>query len=324
MPDVFVAGCDLSGPYACGNHERLKKVRYCLHVVVTVLRLAADILKREYEEYEPSEVDEAPDAASLDVDREAIAVSALRKPSEGDDQEAVLERWEVPEVGLEEEEDEPSGENEEAGDVYERKDFETPCEAEAPLRRVPMLEVPYAVMLPDKKGKTVVNAFKEVLADIAYWGIPVYRVHSDKAAELTNSHWKQFLADQKIRRTTTVGSDFRANGRTESHIRRAKGLTRGLLASSECPDEDWAFAMRHAVYTMRMQSFATLGLPQRELVPFYTQVWVRKKEWTLHLWAPRCLEARVMAPSESAPNGYVARLKPDHPSDVSDGIQRIL
>ena len=118
------------------------------------------------------------------------------------------------------------------------------------------------ITLPDKKAKTVTNALKEVLADIAYWGIPVRRVHTDKGAEFTNALWRQLLADHQIRRTTTVGSDFKANGRTEAHIGRAKGLTRALLAAASADDADWAFAMRHAVFSMRSQVFTILGFPR--------------------------------------------------------------
>ncbi|CAE7290043.1 RE1 [Symbiodinium sp. CCMP2592] len=301
-------GCDLSGPYANGNHERLKKVRYCLHAVLTVPVLATDILKQEYD-YEPSDPGEGEkhEASALQVepfgeDDAELSISVM-KPSPPDVHE-VPGAWEFPEEG------------DEGGDGDDGV-----ATGEVPLKEVHMHEVPYLVMLPDKKAKTVTNALKEVLADIAYWALPVRRVHTDKGAEFTNAQFRQLLADHQLRRTTTVGSDFKANGRTEAHIGRVKGLTRALLASASVDDADWAFAMRHAVFSMRSQVFTVLGFPQREPIPFYTKVWVRKKEWTLHLWAPKCIEARVMAPSESAPGGYVVRLQPSHPSDLWDGLQ---
>ena len=326
VPDSFVLGCDLSGPYANGNHEKLKKVRYCLHAVLTVPVLVSDILKQDYD-YEPSDPGEGEqqDASNVQVepfgnDGAELSVSAMK--SSPPDVHDVPGVWEFPEEGFVEEElpkrvGDGDAISEDGGD----DDDDGAATGEVPLKEVRMLEVPYMITLPDKKAKTVTNALKEVLADLAYWGLPVRRVHTDKGAEFTNALWRQLLADHRIRRTTTVGSDFKANGRTEAHIGRVKGLTRALLAAASANDADWAFAMRHAVFSMRSQVFTILGFPQREPIPFYTKVWVRKKEWTLHLWAPRCLEARVMAPSESAPGGYVVHLQPSHASDVWDGLQ---
>ena len=74
----------LSGPYANGNHEKLKKVRYCLHAVLTVPVLASDILKQEYD-YEPSDPGESEqqDASNLQVgpfgnDGAELSVSAMK------------------------------------------------------------------------------------------------------------------------------------------------------------------------------------------------------------------------------------------------------
>ncbi|CAE7450383.1 unnamed protein product [Symbiodinium necroappetens] len=312
------------GPYANGNHEKLKKVRYCLHAVLTVPVLVSDILKQEYD-YEPSDPGEGEqqDASNSQVgplgnDGAELSVSAMK--SSPPDAHDVPGAWEVPEEGFVEDElPKRVGDGDAMSEKGEDDDDDGAATGEVPLKEVRMLEVPYMIPLPDKKAKTVTNALKEVLADLAYWGLPVRRVHTDKGAEFTNVLWRQLLADHQIRRTTTVGSDFKANGRTEAHIGRAKGLTRVLLAAASADDADWAFAMRHAVFSMRSQVFTSLGFPQREPIPFYTKVWVRKKEWTLHLWAPRCIEARVMSPSESAPGGYVVHLQPSHPAD--DGIR---
>ncbi|CAE7259814.1 unnamed protein product, partial [Symbiodinium sp. CCMP2592] len=304
----------------------LQKVRYCLHAVLTVPVLATDILKQEYD-YEPSDPGEREkhDASTLQVepfgeDDAELSVSVM-KPSPPNVHE-VPGAWEFPEEGFVEDEPPKGAGDGDAMTGDEGGDGDDGVTTgEVPLKEVHMHEVPYLVMLPDKKAKTVTNALKEVLADIAYWGLPVRRVHTDKGAEFTNAQFRQLLADHQVRRTTTVGSDFKANGRTEAHIGRVKGLTRALLAAASADDADWAFAMRHAVFSMRSQVFTVLGFPQREPIPFYTKVWVRKKEWTLHLWAPKCIEARVMAPSESAPGGYVVRLQPSHPSDLWDGLQ---
>ena len=90
---------------------------------------------------------------------------------------------------------------------------------------------------------------------VSSWEVPeaeflVRRIHTDKGAEFTGAHFRSAITDRGIRRTTTCGSDFKANGRVEASIRRAKGLTRSYLADSKAEDADWSFAMRHAVFVL--------------------------------------------------------------------------
>ena len=85
----------------------------------------------------------------------------------------------------------------------------------------------------------------------------VYRIHGDKAGELTGPKAKAQFAKQGIRVTSTPGYEPGNNGRAEKGVGLIKVHARAMLLT--IPDERdrqelWPFAVQHAAYCSRMAS----------------------------------------------------------------------
>ena len=94
----------------------------------------------------------------------------------------------------------------------------------------------------------------------------VYRVHADRAQELTGPRHRMSLEAKGIMVTSTAGYDSNANGRAERAVRFFQEKARTLLATnirSEKFQEKlktlWPFAVQHAGEVHRRE---ILGLPR--------------------------------------------------------------
>ena len=81
----------------------------------------------------------------------------------------------------------------------------------------------------------------------------VYRVHADRAKELTGDRHVKFLEDNGVMVTSTAGYDSNANGRAERAVQFFQTKARAMLSSNirserfqEKLQELWTFAVVHA------------------------------------------------------------------------------
>ena len=84
-------------------------------------------------------------------------------------------------------------------------------------------------------------------------GKAVYRVHVDRAKELTTERFRRNLAEDGVILTTTAGYDSNANGRAERAVQFFTTKARTLLSSNIRSDKFqeklkvlWPFAVTHA------------------------------------------------------------------------------
>ena len=94
----------------------------------------------------------------------------------------------------------------------------------------------------------------------------VYRVHADRAQELTGVRHRKWLELQGVMVTTTAGYDSNANGRAERAVRFFQEKARTLLATNIRSEPFqvklktlWPFAVQHAGEVHRRE---ILGLPR--------------------------------------------------------------
>ena len=94
----------------------------------------------------------------------------------------------------------------------------------------------------------------------------VYRVHADRAKELTGDRAKKFLEDNGVMVTSTAGYDSNANGRAERAVQFFQTKSRIMLCSNiRCEKFQeklrglWTFATVHAGEVHRRE---LLGLPR--------------------------------------------------------------
>lgn len=98
-------------------------------------------------------------------------------------------------------------------------------------------------------------------------GLPVYRLHTDRARELMAAQLKRWAEDRNIVKTTVPGDAFKENGRVEAEIGVLKRATRTLLKAAEEPGILWPMALRHAGERRLRRQLKAVGLPVKELLP---------------------------------------------------------
>ena len=182
------------------------------------------------------------------------------------------------------------------------------------LDGVSVVEVPFFVSLSSKKSPEVLGAVKEMLLQVRRLGLVVRRIHTDRGKEFVNKGLKGLCRDRDIIYTTTTADDFRANGRVEALVGRAKCAARTYLSSTGMGSDMWPFAMRH--YTARLQQAVAeqLGARLPRLPPFGTKVFVRKRSWQMlkEEFVEKVASARILCPSMDVSRGFLVRTEDGH------------
>ena len=130
-----------------------------------------------------------------------------------------------------------------------------------------------AVPLKTRLTPEIEDAVKQVYLQIRSEGLPVTRVHSDRARELRGSKLRSWLLHRDVIPTTGEAQAPQTNGRAEAGVKRAKVRTKTLLQAAGLDTCCWPFAMSFAAFQQR--EFA-LGR-ERALIPFGSPVLVRNK-----------------------------------------------
>ena len=131
----------------------------------------------------------------------------------------------------------------------------------------------YAVPLKTRLMPEVDAAVKQIYLQIRSEGLPVTRVHSDRARELRGSRLRGWLLHRDILPTTGEAQAPQTNGRAEAGVKRAKVRTKTLLRAAGLDACCWPFAMAFAAFQQRE---CALGRA-RQVVPFGSPVLVKNK-----------------------------------------------
>ena len=149
-------------------------------------------------------------------------------------------------------------------------------------------------------------AVQEVFLTLRAEGLPVSRVHADRARELRTVPLRRWLLERGALCTYTEGQAPQANGRAESAVKWVKAQARKLLTATSLPKSCWAMA---AVYSTWARREAQLGRGQ-DVLPFGTPVHVRSKvygtggRYDLNL---RWRAGKYVGPSLDVRGGHVVR-----------------
>eukprot|EP00438_Fugacium_kawagutii_P026282 Skav208236 [mRNA] locus=scaffold2601:200137:204873:+ [translate_table: standard] len=178
-----------------------------------------------------------------------------------------------------------------------------------PEEEVPEVEVPHGVeeaakssfgswnkLIEDAKDVQVRNltlveplesrATHHVLAALAKMygrlrclGLPVYRLHSDRARELLSNSIRRWTLDRGMITTLTSGSTYKQNGRAESEVNNVKRGVRTLISADRCELEQWPLAARQVGERRLRSQLQQLGWPTGEMLPFGTRAYAFRKSW---------------------------------------------
>eukprot|EP00435_Cladocopium_sp_Y103_P033610 s2015_g8.t1 len=120
-------------------------------------------------------------------------------------------------------------------------------------------------VVPDRRASSVLSALSRMHARLRYLGLPILRLHSDRAGELRSKAQRKWAEDRKILRTYTDGDSFKSNGRVEAEIGVLKKQIRTLLKDSGEDSKFWPLAARHAAERRLRAQLEALGQPTRPM-----------------------------------------------------------
>ncbi|CAE7254368.1 unnamed protein product, partial [Symbiodinium sp. CCMP2456] len=277
-PEAWCLSLDVIGPTRPGVDEYVKKIRYALIGTLVV----PDMLGKLLQPHEPEGEDDGGGVGLLDVDDPVC---------EGDGEDEV----------------EPPHAAEEERNKRELEKWKARVEKDK-LDAVSCVEVPFVVTMGSKSSAEVLAATKDILMQVKKLGLAVQRIHSDRGREFICKGFRALCRDRGIVRTTTTGDDYKANGRVEALVGRAKNAVRTYLSSSGMGLEMWGFAMRHYVSRIQYDVVTQLGGRLPRLPPFGTKVFVKQRSWKLKKeFLEKVVAATVLCPSMDVARGFLVK-----------------
>ena len=194
----------------------------------------------------------------------------------------------------EEEEDQPRASDEEAKRLNDKVKDEM---ADA-MKGVAVQNVTMAEVMESRSAREVIRAISLIFVKYRSLGIPLYRMHCDRAKEFLARPVQQWCLEHNLLLTMTAGDDHAANGRVETEVNQVKRRLRVVLKDSGAQVKLWPTALRHVVLQRNQMQLQRLGVDTFPMLPFYSKVMVKTKRW--HKKGPLASpfrEVRLLGPS---------------------------
>eukprot|EP00439_Symbiodinium_sp_Y106_P027774 s2669_g3.t1 len=262
--DAYVLSLDIAGPFAEVGRDEVRGCRYRFALAATYLY---------------PKVRELPEEAPIPDEEEAEAFLG-----EGEDN---------PEDGEQGPED-PSADAQEEDWKRKIEDLKKPMEMQA-LR--------FCVPLERHRGKEILEAVQDLYVKIRALGLPLTRIHSDRAREFRVKPLRKWCRERDIYQTYTEGLAPTQNAMAESHVKWLKGKARLHLQSAELEKELWPCAMKHACKLHNARELAEKA-PE---IKFGAVVWVKSKK-ERGPFDPRWERGVYLGPADDVREGHVVRL----------------
>ena len=145
--------------------------------------------------------------------------------------------------------------------------------------RVEVSNLTQTLPLRSRHAKDVVQAVGLIYARLKSLGIPVTRVHHDRAKEFLSSDFKRWLAARDVWQSTTAGDEPQTNGRVEAELNVVRGLARTYLKSASLPNSCWPLAIRAASESRFRSQLRGFGLQVPDIIPFGCRALAQQKRW---------------------------------------------
>ena len=93
--------------------------------------------------------------------------------------------------------------------------------------------------------KHVLPALARMHCRLRSLGLPLYRLHSDRAKEFCSEPIKTWALERDVVTTMTPGSSYKANSRVEGEMNVIKKSIRTLITAGMSTLQQWPLAARH-------------------------------------------------------------------------------
>ena len=184
----------------------------------------------------------------------------------------------------------------------------------SPLR---VRHVTVAQPMGSRATPEVLHAINSILTQYKTMGLPIHRIHSDKARELVSRQVRKWATERLIQQTTTGGDDASSAGHIESEVNQVKRRMRLVLRQAGLEHVSWPIALRYVVEERRRSQLEKLGTPCLPMLPFGASVLVKRKRWhdRGHLAPPF-----VQGPSHLMHHGWTVRTEDDQVVHVREAV----
>ena len=170
----------------------------------------------------------------------------------------------------------------------------------ADLQQVTVSNLTFAIPLVSRKETHVMDAISTVYTKLRALQVPVYRINTDRAREFVSARFRSWCLARDLEFTASAGDEPTGNARVEQEIGSVKRATRVLLKSAGLDETFWPLALRHAGEYILRRQLEQFGLRQPKLLPFGSQVLVKRKTWKMRgeAWRWPMEKAVVLGPAE--------------------------
>ena len=125
----------------------------------------------------------------------------------------------------------------------------------------------------------ILPALARIYARLRSLGLPLYRVHCDRARELISAPVRRWTLDRGILTTLATGDSYKSNGRVEGELGVVKKHVRTLVASTGLGLDIWPLAAIHIGERRLRGQLRGLGFPSGPMLKFGARAYALKKSW---------------------------------------------
>ena len=259
-PAAYTLSVDLSGRMTPGDDQQMKACKYLLVGCYTypVTRDGRSLVQV------PGKPDEDVDVPLPGPDAE---MSDAEEPQD------------LPEDVLLEEEDVETEAVESPATRRAKSMNETWKKLIEQAENVTVRQLTFVEPVKSRSVKHLLPALSKVHARIRAMGLPIYRIHSDRAREFSSAEMQSWALDRNILTTMTSGSSYKANGRVEAEMGMVKKSIRTLITAGVCTLSQWPLAARHIGERRLRSQLNLLGWPVGRLLRFGAKAYALRKSW---------------------------------------------
>ena len=173
----------------------------------------------------------------------------------------------------------------------------------------------FVEVLESRHTRHVLPALARIHCRLRSLGLPLLRLHSDRARELIAAPIRRWTLDRGIIATLTSGDSYKSNGRAENEVNLTKKAIRAVLEPGEFSVQDWPLIARHIGERRLRHQLGQLGWPTGPLLRFGTKAYAVRKSWKHRYqdWRQVRESIVVLGPdpnsSLSSPSYYVKSLE---------------
>ena len=144
---------------------------------------------------------------------------------------------------------------------------------------VTVKNITFVETIESRHSQHVLPAIAKIYSRLRQLGLPVMRLHSDRAREFLAAPLRRWAQHRDIVLTKTAGDDYKANGRCEAELGVTKRAIRTVISAGKFNINLWPLVARHVGERRLRAQLRGCGYPVGDLLKFGTQAFALRKWW---------------------------------------------